>query len=102
METSGSSSSRTGGGAALVALCLAFFLVMLDTTIVNIALPAIRDDFTGGVRLQQWVVDSYTLVFAALLLTAGAASDVLGPRRVFEFGLVAFAVFSAACAAAPT
>jgi len=100
--TSKSPSSRTGKGTALAALCLAFFIVMLDTTIVNIALPAIRDDFAGGVRLQQWVVDSYTLVFAALLLTAGAVSDVIGPRRVFEFGLVAFAVFSAACAVSPT
>ena len=101
-ETSDPTSSRSGNGTALVALCLAFFIVMLDTTIVNIALPAIRDDFAGGVRLQQWVVDSYTLVFAALLLTAGAASDVLGPRRVFQLGLVAFALFSVACAASPT
>ncbi|WP_245614251.1 MFS transporter [Actinokineospora inagensis] len=96
--------ARTGarsGFLPLAAICLGFFIVMVDTTIVNVALPAISHDFGGGVVLQQWVVDSYTLVFAALLLSAGAAADRLGPRRVFEAGLLAFAVFSAACAFAP-
>lgn len=86
----------------LVAVCLGFFMVMLDTTIVNIALPAIGRSLNGGVDLLQWVVDSYTLVFAALLLSAGALGDRIGPRRVFLAGLGAFALFSAVCAVAPT
>jgi DHA2 family methylenomycin A resistance protein-like MFS transporter len=79
--------TRTEGDAGLgrhalplAAICLAFFVVMLDTTIVNVALPSIRADLGGGVALQQWVVDAYTLVFAAFLLSGGAASDrVRGP-----------------------
>lgn len=90
-----------GGPAALIAVALGFFIVMLDTTIVNVALPRIGSDLGGGVYLLQWVVDSYTLVFAALLLTAGAACDILGPRRIYLGGLGAFAVFSASCALAP-
>jgi len=92
---------RHGSAIPLVAICLGFFMVMLDTTIVNVALPSIGKGLHGGVELLQWVLDGYTLVFAALLLTAGAAGDVLGPRRVFIGGLAVFGAFSALCAAAP-
>lgn len=90
---------RTG---ALVAVLLGFFIVMLDTTIVNVALADIRTDLVATVASLQWVVDAYTLVFAALLLTAGAACDRLGARKVYLAGLVLFAVLSATCALAPT
>lgn len=94
-------SGGTGGSATLAAVALGFFIVMLDTTIVNVALPRIGSGLHGGVSLLQWVVDSYTLVFAALLLTAGAACDILGARRIYLGGLGVFAVFSACCALAP-
>lgn len=91
-----------GTPGALTAVALGFFIVMLDTTIVNVALPRIGTDLHGGVSLLQWVVDSYTLVFAALLLTTGAACDILGARRIYLSGLAVFAIFSACCALAPT
>ena len=87
---------RTG----LVATLLGFFIVMLDTTIVNVALAEIGTDLDTTVGSLQWVVDAYTLVFAAFLLTAGAHATV--SRRVYLAGLVVFAVLSAVCALAPT
>jgi len=86
---------------ALIAICLGFFMVILDTTIVNVALPAIRQQFATNTTGQQWIVDGYTLFFAALLLTAGALSEQLGARRVFLAGLVLFTLASALCGAAP-
>lgn len=101
LPTSSPGGAASGGPAALAAVALGFFIVMLDTTIVNVALPRIGTDLHGGVSLLQWVVDSYTLVFAAFLLTAGAACDILGSRRIYLGGLLVFAVFSVSCALAP-
>jgi MFS transporter, DHA2 family, methylenomycin A resistance protein len=86
---------------ALVVICLGYFMVIVDTTVVNVALPAIGRDLHGGVAGLQWVVDAYTLSFAGLLLTGGALAERLGARRVFGGGLVAFAAASAACGLAP-
>jgi DHA2 family methylenomycin A resistance protein-like MFS transporter len=86
---------------ALTAVCLGFFVIQLDVTIVNVALPTIQRDIGGSVSGLQWVVDAYTLALAAVMLTAGSAADRLGARRVFLIGLTAFAIGSAACAAAP-
>jgi DHA2 family methylenomycin A resistance protein-like MFS transporter len=101
-ESSATSNRPATTALPLIAVCLGFFMVMLDTTIVNVALPSIGRDLAGGVDLLQWVVDSYTVVFAAFLLSAGAAGDIIGPRRIYIVGLVVFAVFSAVCAAAPS
>jgi len=87
---------------ALAAICLGFVMITLDATIVNVALPAIRASVGGSVTGSQWVVDAYTIVLAALLLSAGSAADRLGARRLFVVGLAVFTVGSAACAAAPT
>src|SRR5919197_6634684 len=87
---------------ALVAVCLGYFMVILDATIVNVALPALHDDLGASVSGLQWVVDGYTLPFAAFLLSAGAVGDRVGNRRMFAIGLVAFGCASAACAAAPS
>src|SRR4051794_9944008 len=65
-------------GAALAAAVLGFFVVTLDAVVVNVALPSMRRDLGGGITGLQWVVDGYTLVFAALLLSAGSLSDRLG------------------------
>ena len=86
----------------LAAAVLGFFVVTLDAVAVNVALPAIRRDLGGGITGLQWVVDGYTLAFAALLLSAGALADRIGSRRAFGAGLVLFVLSSAACAAAPT
>jgi DHA2 family methylenomycin A resistance protein-like MFS transporter len=89
-------------GVALAAAVLGFFVITLDAVVVNVALPSIRADLGGGVAGLQWVVDGYTLMFAALLLTAGAVTDRIGARRAFGVGLAAFTVASLACGLAPT
>jgi MFS transporter, DHA2 family, methylenomycin A resistance protein len=86
---------------ALVVICIGYFLVIVDTTAVNVALPSIGRSLSGGVAGLQWVVDGYTLSFAGLLLTGGALAERLGARRVFVAGLVLFAAASAACGLAP-
>lgn len=87
---------------ALIAVLLGFFIVMLDATIVNVALADMGTDLDAPVASLQWVVDSYTLVLAAFLLTSGAACDRLGARAVYIFGLLLFGVLSVVCALAPT
>ncbi|HYS39836.1 MAG TPA: MFS transporter, partial [Pseudonocardiaceae bacterium] len=88
-------------GAALTAAVLGNFVVILDAVVVNVALPSIRHSLGGGVSGLQWVVDGYTLMFAALLLSAGALSDRVGARRAFGRGMVLFVLASAACGLAP-
>ncbi|MEU0434061.1 MFS transporter [Streptomyces sp. NPDC006290] len=78
----------------LIGLSLGYFMVLLDTSVVNVALPAIRSDIGGGLSGLQWVVNGYTLTFAALLLTMGALSDRFGGRRVFIVGTWAFLLAS--------
>jgi DHA2 family methylenomycin A resistance protein-like MFS transporter len=85
----------------LTAALLGFFMISLDATAVNVALPAIGRSLGGATSGQQWVVDGYTVPFAALLISAGAVSDRLGARRVFGCGLVVFAAASAGCGLAP-
>ncbi len=80
---------------------LGFFLVTLDAVVVNVTLPTIRADLGGGVAGLQWVVDGYTLMFAALLLTAGSLADRVGARRAFGLGVVVFVLASVACGLAP-
>ena len=86
---------------ALVALSLAFGLIQLDASIVNVALGVLGADLGGGVATAQWVVDGYTLPLAAAMLTAGALGDVLGHRRICLAGIVVFGVASLGCALAP-
>jgi len=99
MTTAG---GRAGGRLLLIGVSLGYFMMLLDTTGVTIALPAIRHDLHGGLVGLQWVVNAYTLVFASLLLTMGALADRLGARRVYLAGAWAFAVLSALSAAAPS
>lgn len=92
-----------GPGAVLVLLAamLGFFMTALDATAVNVALPGIGRSLGGGTAGLQWVVDGYTLMFAALLVSAGAVSDRAGALGVYRVGLVVFVLASAACGAAP-
>jgi DHA2 family methylenomycin A resistance protein-like MFS transporter len=88
--------------AALFVSLLGFFVITLDALVVTVALPSIRAELGGGVTGLQWIVDGYTITFAALLLIAGWLSDRAGARRTFAIGLAVFVVASAACAFAPT
>ena len=81
----------------LAAVCTATFMLLLDITIVNVALPAIQQDLGASFDELQWVVDAYALMLAALLLTAGSLADLLGRRRVFVAGLAVFTVASLLC-----
>ncbi|MGH2943705.1 MAG: MFS transporter, partial [Solirubrobacteraceae bacterium] len=87
---------------SLLAVCLATFMLLLDITIVNVALPDIGAELDASFSDLQWVVDAYALMLAALLLTAGALADLLGRRRVFVVGLACFTVASLLCALAPS
>jgi EmrB/QacA subfamily drug resistance transporter len=85
----------------LTAVSVATFMLLLDITVVNVALPSIRDDLGASFTDLQWVVDAYALTLAALVLTAGSLADRLGRRRVFAAGLAIFSVASLLCALAP-
>ena len=86
----------------LALLCVAQFVVVLDVTIVAIALPTIGDDLGVSATGLQWVLSAYTLTFGGLLMLAGRAADLAGRRRAFRAGLLLFAAASLACAVAPT
>jgi MFS transporter, DHA2 family, methylenomycin A resistance protein len=92
----------TRSGLSLTVALLGFFVITLDAVVVNVALPSIRDDLGAGMTGLQWVVDAYTLMFAALLLSAGSLSDRFGARQAFAAGVALFVVASAACGLAPT
>ncbi|MBM7788558.1 MFS transporter [Tenggerimyces flavus] len=95
-------SGRAAAGAALPVASLGFLLIILDTSAVNVGLNAMGADLGGGMSSLQWVVDGYTLLFGALLLSAGAWSDRIGARRALGIGLAAFTLASVACGLAPT
>lgn len=106
-ETTGATSppQRDGGGTdpkwwTLVAVCLGVFMLLLDVTIVNVALPDIQTELDASLSDLQWVIDAYALSLAALLLTAGSLADLYGRRRVFVIGVVLFAAGSIACGSA--
>ncbi|ADB29297.1 drug resistance transporter, EmrB/QacA subfamily [Kribbella flavida DSM 17836] len=82
--------------------CLSLFIVGLDSTIVNLALPAIRADLDASVSKLQWTIDAYTLVLASLLMISGSTADRVGRRRTFQVGLVLFGLGSLLCGLAPT
>src|SRR5437764_2693719 len=87
----------------VLAICsMSLLIVGLDTTIVNVALPAIHSSFHASLSGLQWTVDAYTLVLASLLMLGGSTGDRLGRRRVFQAGLVVFSLGSLLCALAPS
>jgi DHA2 family methylenomycin A resistance protein-like MFS transporter len=88
-------------GPALFTALLGFALITLDSSVVNVALPAIGADLRTGMAGLQWVVDAYTLAFAALLLSSGALADRVGASRAYAAGVVGFTLASVACGLAP-
>ncbi len=85
----------------LAAMCFALFMIMLDNTVVNVALPSIQDDLGASLSGLEWTVNAYTLTFAVLLVTGGRLGDIFGRRRMFLFGVVVFSLSSAAIGLAP-
>jgi EmrB/QacA subfamily drug resistance transporter len=86
----------------LAICCLSLFMVGVDNTIVNVALPAIKTDLHASVSGLQWTVDAYTLVLASFLMLAGSTADRLGRRRTFQIGLLTFTAASVLCSVAPS
>lgn len=84
----------------MIVACLAQFMVILDVSIVNVALPSIQGDLGFSETGLQWVVNAYTLTFAGFLMLGGRAADLFGRRRIFLFGIGVFALASVACAVA--
>jgi DHA2 family methylenomycin A resistance protein-like MFS transporter len=95
-------SAARNKGLILIAMSLGFGVVQLDVTIVNTALQTIGASLGGGVSTLQWIVNTYTIAFAALILTAGTLGDRLGAKKIFMAGFAIFTAASLACALAPT
>src|SRR3954468_9743655 len=81
--------------------CMSLFIVGLDNTIVNIALPSLRTDLHASTSGLQWTIDAYTLVLASLLILSGSTADRVGRRRTFQTGLALFTAGSLLCSVAP-
>jgi EmrB/QacA subfamily drug resistance transporter len=87
---------------ALLAAIMGSFVVLLDSTVVNVALPAVERDLGGGLAGQQWVLNAYLLALGSLILIGGSLADVFGERRVFTIGVGGFGAVSLVCALAPS
>ncbi len=85
----------------LGAMCFALFMIMLDNTVVNVALPSIQRDLHASLSALEWTVNAYTLTFAVLMVTGGRLGDIFGRRRMFLFGVAVFGISSAAIGFAP-
>ena len=86
----------------LVACILGTTVVTVDSTAINVALPAIAEDLGGGLAGQQWVANAYLLTLSSLILVSGSLADIYGERRVFTLGVAGFGFASLLCALAPT
>src|SRR3569623_1412944 len=95
------SRSRLATSLTLAAMSLGYGVVQLDVTIVNTSLNSIGTSLGGGVAELQWVVNAYTIAFAAFILTAGALGARIGAKRVFMAGFAIFTAASLACALSP-
>src|SRR6266536_2368003 len=87
---------------ALYVLCLASLMIVLDVTIVNVALPSIREDLGFSEASLAWVVNAYLLTYGGLLLLGGRLGDLFGHRRLFIFGITLFTLSSLACGLSTT
>jgi EmrB/QacA subfamily drug resistance transporter len=96
-----SDSAQVRRTLVLAICCMSMLIVGLDVTVLNVALPAIQDDFHASVSGAQWTIDAYTLVIACLLMLSGSMGDRLGRRRTFQAGLAIFTVGSGLCSIAP-
>src|SRR5678815_4726203 len=86
----------------LYAICFGFFLVLFDTTALNVAIAAMHREFGGTISALQWIVSAYTIVFASLVLACGALGDRYGAKRLYQLGLGLFTAMSLGCGLAPS
>ena len=100
MEAASSLSPRAAR-VALLATILGTSIAFIDTTVVNVALPAIQRDLGGGLAAQQWIVDAYLLTLGSLILVGGSLGDIFGEVRMFTLGVTLFGLASLLCSAAP-
>ena len=100
--TSSTPSTQRNRWAALYVLCAGMLMIVLDATIVNVALPSIQDDLGFSASSLAWVVNAYLIAFGGLLLLSGRLGDLIGQRRVFLVGLTIFTIASMLCAVAQT
>ena len=90
--------TRRGRWWILVAMVFGLFMPMLDNLVVNVAMPTIQRRLGAGISELQWIIDAYTLAFAAFMLTGGTLGDIYGRKRLFTTGLAVFSLGSLACA----
>src|SRR3954465_12267976 len=102
MSVSSTASQRVRPRLVLAICCMSIFIVSLDNTIVNVALPSIRRDLDASISQLQWTIDAYTIVLAGLLITSGSIADRVGRTKIFRLGLVVFSIGSLLCSLAPT
>jgi len=100
MTASGLADNERSRWTALVVLCIGMLMIILDATIVNVALPSIQDDLGFSQSNLAWVVNAYLIAFGGLLLLAGRLGDLIGRRRIFLIGLAVFTVASLLCGVA--
>src|SRR5256714_8343996 len=100
-DKSGPQSDRSRW-VALYVLCAGMLMIVLDITVVNVALPSIKDDLGFNQSSLAWVVNAYLITFGGLLLLAGRLGDLLGRRRIFLIGLAGFVAASLLCGASPS
>jgi MFS family permease len=93
---------RQRSGLALWLMVSAQFMVILDFSIVNVALPTIQRALGGGLAAQQWVANAYLLTLGSLILIGGSLGDIFGERRIFAIGVAGFGAMSLLCAVAPS
>src|SRR5438270_2320495 len=86
----------------LAAVAFGLFMIMLDNTVVNVALPSIERDLHMSIASLEWIVTAYALTFAALMITGGKLADLYGRRKIFVAGLAIFTLSSLACGLAPS
>jgi EmrB/QacA subfamily drug resistance transporter len=102
LQTTPTTTSERSRWLALIVLCAGFLMIVLDQTIVNVALPAIQNDLGFTQSSLAWVVNAYLIAFGGLLLLAGRIGDLIGRKRVFLFGLAVFTLASLACGVSTT
>src|SRR5437016_4955340 len=102
LPTTPATSTERSRWLALIVLCAGFLMIVLDQTIVNVALPAIQNDLGFTQSSLAWVVNAYLIAFGGLLLLAGRIGDLIGRKRVFLFGLAVFTLASLACGVSTT
>src|ERR1700730_1448296 len=101
-KTTAGELSRRRRFLVLAICCASMVVVVMDISIVNVALPAMRRDLHASVSGLQWTVDAYTLVLASFLLLAGSTADRVGRRRIFQVGLAVFGLGSLLCSLVPS